>query len=155
MLRVRSAAFLSTLADAPMLRPVAFVILVSVLTACGPKSQQAGQSTADSTASGSVFTDSAKAQDSIGPAPSTDSAASSTDSAASSTDSTRSSLGAPRVMRPAGAVASQVRDSTASMSASKAPRPAPYIGRDSAFGPTFTVDSTGKVTPIVPAKKKP
>ena len=148
MLRVRSAAFLSTLADAPMLRPVAFVILVSVLTACGPKSQQAGQSTADSTASGSVFTDSAKAQDSIGPAPSTD-------SAASSTDSTRSSLGAPRVMRPAGAVASQVRDSTASMSASKAPRPAPYIGRDSAFGPTFTVDSTGKVTPIVPAKKKP
>ncbi len=148
MLRVRSAAILLTLADAPMLRPVAFVFLVSVLTACGPKSQQAGQGTADSTASGSVFTDSAKAQDSIGPAPSTD-------SAASSTDSTRSSLGAPSVMRPAGAAASQVRDSTASMSASKAPRPAPYIGRDSAFGPTFTVDSTGKVTPIVPAKKKP
>jgi hypothetical protein len=31
--------------------------------------------------------------------------------------------------------------------------PAPHVGRDSAFGPTFTVDSTGKVTPIV--KKKP
>ncbi|MFM8566160.1 MAG: hypothetical protein ACKOCV_00470 [Gemmatimonadota bacterium] len=26
--------------------------------------------------------------------------------------------------------------------------PSPYIGRDSAFGPTFEVDSTGKVTPI-------
>ncbi len=29
------------------------------------------------------------------------------------------------------------------------------IGRDSAFGPTFTVDPTGKVTPIDPTKKKP
>ena len=29
------------------------------------------------------------------------------------------------------------------------------IGRDSAFGPIGTVDSTGKVTPIVPTKKKP
>lgn len=34
----------------------------------------------------------------------------------------------------------------------KAP-PSPLTGYDSAFGPTFTVDSTGKVTPI--AKKKP
>ncbi|MCE9600900.1 MAG: hypothetical protein K8S21_01635 [Gemmatimonadetes bacterium] len=36
-----------------------------------------------------------------------------------------------------------------------APAGGAYIGRDSAFGPTFTVDSTGKVTPIVPPKKKP
>lgn len=28
------------------------------------------------------------------------------------------------------------------------PAPSPYIGRDSAFGPTYEVDSTGKVTPI-------
>lgn len=46
-------------------------------------------------------------------------------------------------------------DSTASKSTGAAPRGGQYIGRDSAFGPTFTVDSTGKVTPIAPAKKKP
>lgn len=34
-------------------------------------------------------------------------------------------------------------------------QPSPYLGHDSAFGPTFTVDSTGKVTPIAPTKKKP
>ena len=141
MLRVRSSALLSSSAEAPMLRPVAFVFVVSVLTACGPKSQQAGQGTADSTATGSAFTDSATAQDSIGPSP--------------ATDSTTSSAGASGVMRPVGAIASQVRDSTASKAASTAPRAEPYIGRDSAFGPTFTVDSAGKVTPIVPAKKKP
>ena len=28
------------------------------------------------------------------------------------------------------------------------PAPTPYIGRDSAFGPSYEVDSTGKVTPI-------
>ena len=28
------------------------------------------------------------------------------------------------------------------------PTPSPYIGHDSAFGPTYEVDSTGKVTPI-------
>lgn len=33
--------------------------------------------------------------------------------------------------------------------------PSPYIGRDSAFGPTFTVDPSGKVTPIDPTRKKP
>ena len=44
---------------------------------------------------------------------------------------------------------------TTTKTTSKAPRAEAYIGRDSAFGPTFTVDSTGKVTPIVPAKKKP
>lgn len=43
---------------------------------------------------------------------------------------------------------------TTKTSAGKAP-PSPYLGRDSAFGPTFTVDSTGKVTPIDPTKKKP
>lgn len=37
-------------------------------------------------------------------------------------------------------------------SSTKAPA-GPLTGYDSAFGPTFTVDSTGKVTPIV--KKKP
>jgi hypothetical protein len=37
---------------------------------------------------------------------------------------------------------------TTPSSAAAKPAPAPYIGRDSAFGPTYEVDSTGKVTPI-------
>jgi hypothetical protein len=42
-----------------------------------------------------------------------------------------------------------VRPSTTTpSSAAVKPAPAPYIGRDSAFGPTYEVDSTGKVTPI-------
>jgi hypothetical protein len=42
-----------------------------------------------------------------------------------------------------------VRPSTTTPpSAAVKPAPAPYIGRDSAFGPTYEVDSTGKVTPI-------
>lgn len=42
-----------------------------------------------------------------------------------------------------------VRPSTTTPSSSAVkPAPAPYIGRDSAFGPTYEVDSTGKVTPI-------
>lgn len=128
-----------------MLRPIALLLAAVILTACGPKGQQAGQGTADSTASASAFTDSAKVQDSIGPSP----------SAASSADSTAESTSAPGAVGLAGSSASQLRDSTVSKSASKAPRAEPYIGRDSAFGPTFTVDSTGKVTPIIPAKKKP
>jgi len=42
-----------------------------------------------------------------------------------------------------------VRPSTTTpSSATVKPAPTPYIGRDSAFGPTYEVDSTGKVTPI-------
>lgn len=36
---------------------------------------------------------------------------------------------------------------------SSSARPEPPLAYDSAFGPSFTVDSTGKVTPI--GKKKP
>lgn len=118
------------------------VIAVVTVAACGPKGQQAGQGTADSTATGNAFTDSASARDSIGPALPADSVA------AQAGGSTAS-------MSPAGAGSSALRDSSTSKSTGKSPRGGAYIGRDSAFGPTYTVDSTGKVTPIVPPKKKP
>jgi len=105
-----------------MLRPIVLMLAAAAVAACGPKGQQAGQGTADSTAMSTPLADSTGARDSVGAAPST---------------------------------APAVRDSTAPKSAGKAPRAEPYIGYDSAFGPSFTVDSTGKITPIVPAKKKP
>lgn len=111
-----------------MLRPIKLALVISAVAACGPKGPQAGESRADSTASANALADSAHARDSTGPVPSTDSASSLRDSTATK---------------------------TTTKTTSKAPRAEAYIGRDSAFGPTFTVDSTGKVTPIVPAKKKP
>jgi hypothetical protein len=122
----------------PMLRPITMLLAAATLAACAPKGQEGAQGTGDSTVSPSAFTDSATAQDSIGPAPS--------DSAA----------GAPLgTMVPSGAGATSVRDSVGSKSTGTTPRTGEYIGRDSAFGPSFTVDSTGKVIPIAPAKKKP
>lgn len=115
-----------------MLRPIPLALVISAVAACGPKGPQAGESRADSTASANALADSAHARDSTGPVPSTDSASSLRDSTATKTTT-----------------------KTTSKTTSKAPRAEAYIGRDSAFGPTFTVDSTGKVTPIVPAKKKP
>jgi len=64
---------------------------------------------------------------------------------------------------PAAAPGVATKDSVAAKAPTKAPAKAPtkapatgtIIGRDSAFGPTYTVDSTGKVTRIVPPKKKP
>lgn len=108
-----------------MIRSLTSVLVLAVLAACAPKEQEAAPATADSTASPSAFTDSANARDSIGPLRTADSTAGVT-----------------------------LRDSTGSESSVK-PAAGAYIGRDSAFGPTFTVDSTGKVTPIAPAKKKP
>ena len=140
-----------------MLPRVVLVLVISALTACGPKGQQAGQGTADSTASGSVFTDSAKAQDSIGPAQSADSTASST-SASGAMRPVGTAATQPvgtAATQPVGTAATQLRDSATSKAMSKSPATGAYIGRDSAFGPTYTVDSTGKVTPIIPAKKKP
>ncbi len=68
-------------------------------------------------------------------------------------DSTAVAPAAAPVGTPAAAPA-VVPASPAGSSPSKAADPAP-IGRDSAFGPSFTVDSTGKVTPIGTPKKKP
>jgi hypothetical protein len=114
------------------------LMAAAALAACAPKGQEGAQGTGDSTVSPSAFTDSATAQDSIGPSPS--------DSVA----------GAPSgAMALSGAGATMVRDSLGSKSTGTAPRTDAYIGRDSAFGPSFTVDSTGKVTPIAPVKKKP
>lgn len=110
-----------------MLRQSLLVPAVVVLAACGPKGPQAGQVRADSTAA--AVTDSAMSSDSSRLAPSADSVV-----PASTTTSTTSTT------------------SKATSTATGVPQ---YIGRDSAFGPTFTVDSTGKVTPIIPAKKKP
>ena len=75
-------------------------------------------------------------------------AAAVTDSAMSS-DSSRLAPSADSV------VPASTTTSTTSKATSTATGVPQYIGRDSAFGPTFTVDSTGKVTPIIPAKKKP
>jgi hypothetical protein len=58
------------------------------------------------------------------------------DSAAPTTDAAPST---PTPVQPS---------TTTPSSAAVKPAPAPYIGRDSAFGPTYEVDSTGKVTPI-------
>ena len=49
---------------------------------------------------------------------------------------------------PAPASAPVRPGATPPTSGSVKPAPSPYIGRDSAFGPTYEVDSTGKVTPI-------
>lgn len=121
-----------------MLRPIIILIAAAALAACAPKGEEGAQGTGDSTVSPSAFTDSAVAQDSIGPAPSDPAAI--------------PPLG---TMVPSGAGATTVRDSVGSKSTGTTPRSGAYIGRDSAFGPSFTVDSTGKVTPIAPAKKKP
>lgn len=66
------------------------------------------------------------------------------------------------VATPAGAAtdpkAGEIRDTTrrADSGATKAPpvppKVAPTMGRDSAFGPKFGVDSTGKITPLPPKK---
>jgi hypothetical protein len=50
---------------------------------------------------------------------------------------------------PSAPTATPVRPgATSSTRGGATPAPSPYIGRDSAFGPTYEVDSTGKVTPI-------
>lgn len=121
-----------------MLRSITMLTAAVALAACAPKGQEGAQGSGDSTVSPSAFTDSATAQDSIGPAPS--------DPAA---------VPPPGTMVPSGTGATTVRDSVGSKSSGTAPRTGAYIGRDSAFGPSFTVDSTGKVTPIAPVKKKP
>ncbi len=51
----------------------------------------------------------------------------------------------------ASAAAGRTEDKRPATGAAKAQ--APYLGRDSAFGPSFTLDSTGKAIPI--GKKKP
>ena len=125
-----------------MIRPTVLVLAIVVAAACGPKREQAAAVTADSTATGNAFTDSATVRDSIGPAAPTDSVAA-------------PGAGALGSMLPTSSGTSLLRDTATSKSAGRSPRDGAYIGRDSAFGPTFTVDSTGKVTPIVPPKKKP
>ena len=108
-----------------MRRPVTCLLLIAIAAACAPKSADEGAQ-----------------------APSADSAA------------------ALRLIDSLKAVARDsiaARDSAASKAPTKTPTKTPtnapaagkIIGRDSAFGPTYTVDSTGKVVPIVPAKKKP
>jgi hypothetical protein len=62
-------------------------------------------------------------------------AASITDSAAP--ESVSLPVGAPSTPPPAAPTANAAK-----------PSPSPYIGHDSAFGPSYEVDSTGKVTPI-------
>lgn len=114
------------------------VLAAAVVAACGPKGPQAGQASADSTAS-NFGLDAATMTDSSGLAPSADS----------------TSLAAPGAVRASGSGTVSSRDSTLSKATGTTPRGGEYLGRDSAFGPTFTVDSTGKVTPIVPVKKKP
>ena len=60
---------------------------------------------------------------------------------------TRDSL----VRDTAAAAASTTKDSVKTSGT----KSSPYIGHDSAYGPKFTIDSTGKITPIAPATKKP
>jgi hypothetical protein len=121
-----------------MLRSITMLTAVAALAACAPKGQEGARGTGDSTVTPSAFTDSATAQDSIGPA--------------SSDPAAVPPLG---TMVPSGVGATTVRDSVGAKATGTAPRTGAYIGRDSAFGPSFTVDSTGKVTPIAPVKKKP
>lgn len=70
------------------------------------------------------------------------------------TDSSAAAVPAAPAVTPAGAPAGAPAPATAPSAATPpsgapAAKPAsPYIGRDSAFGPTYEVDSTGKVTPI-------
>lgn len=64
-----------------------------------------------------------------------------TDSSSPQPDSTRIPVAGPGTSTKTPAKASTKQPGT------------PLTGYDSAFGPTFTVDSTGKVTPI--GKKKP
>lgn len=110
----------------PMSRSLKLVLVAAATVACAPKEQQGAQASADSTAAPNAFTDSAAARVSVGPMPG-DSA-----SADSSTPESKAIKAGPAK-----------------------PASGEIIGRDSAFGPTFTVDSTGKVTPIVPPRKKP
>ena len=109
-----------------MSRSFMLVLVVTAAVACAPKEQQGAQASADSTASPNACTDSAAARDSVGPMPG--------DSVSVDLSTLESkAIKAGPEKRAAGEI----------------------IGRDSAFGPTFTVDSTGKVTPIVPPRKKP
>lgn len=70
------------------------------------------------------------------------------------TDST--TVVAPPVQPDSSTLPQKASASAPTNAATKTPTKAaaaPLTGYDSAFGPTFTVDSTGKVTPI--GKKKP
>lgn len=67
------------------------------------------------------------------------------DSSSAMTDSTSASVAG-------GQAPAKASTKTPTKTPTKPPAP-PLTGYDSAFGPTFTVDSTGKVTPI--GKKKP
>ncbi len=119
-------ALLRLFAWIPMSRSFMLVLVATAAVACAPKEQQGAQASADSTASPNAFTDSAAARDSVGPMPG--------DSVSVDLSTLESkAIKAGPEKRAAGEI----------------------IGRDSAFGPTFTVDSTGKVTPIVPPRKKP
>ena len=103
-----------------MTRTLPFVATLLLLSAaCGRAKNEAGDAAPVDTTMTSPTT---PILDSAAPAPTTDTAP--------STSTT---------VRPS---------TTTPSSAAVKPAPAPYIGRDSAFGPTYEVDSTGKVTPI-------
>ena len=84
-------------------------------------------------AAGDAAADSSAVADSVAPS---DSVAPRADSTATDADSASTKAPAP------------------SPAPTSAETKAPTVGRDSAFGPKFVVDSTGKVTPIG-TKKKP
>ena len=70
--------------------------------------------------------------------------------AASAMDSTTA---AAAMLTPAPALIDSATKTTATSKAAKTPaKQTDIVGRDSAFGPTFIVDSTGKMVPI-PTKK--
>lgn len=111
-----------------MMRNVILLALPVIATACGAKPETAKGFPADSI--GAASDPLSMAQDSAVRADSV------------------------RAVQSAGASAQSKAGTTAGSTGTKSPQ---YIGRDSAFGPTFTVDSTGKVTPIIKpiVKKKP
>lgn len=60
---------------------------------------------------------------------------------------------APVLTSPASAITDSATKANATTKAGTTPaKPSGIVGRDSAFGPSFIVDSTGKMVPI-PAKK--
>jgi len=112
-----------------MLRRVTLV-LAAVLAACGPNGPRAEQTRADSS-----------------------SATAAGESTVAADAAARSDSG--RLARSAEAAPLAPSRATPPVPTGATPGGGQELGRDSAFGPTFTVDSTGKVTPIVPVKKKP
>jgi hypothetical protein len=107
---------------------MALVVAVAGVAACGPKGSASGDPAADSAATA----DSVTIPDST--APRADSSARPVDPAAPLPDSAAGKAPAP--------------------APTSAGTMAPGVGRDSAFGPKFLIDSAGRVTPVG-AKKKP